>query len=220
MRLLTTSIVVALVIGGLLLAYRRDRSIVAPKETQASPAAEPVIAVQNRTTAAGKMLAAQAVPGAWTQPRTNRAGTATVAVTRSGYPAASPGYAGSSREALLWTRRTGKPGTAPNFLPRDSSIDVSKATLLSKPTQTPPLPLAPASPAGPAGALVAVRGRQAPTQDLVADDEYRVLLKHAQFLIRAGLAPMAKEPLQEILRGAPNTPIGREARLTLDAIRN
>src|ERR1700733_12263362 len=135
MRLLTTSIVVALVIGGLLLAYRHERSIVTPKETQAAPAAEPVIAVQNRTTAAGKMLAPQAVPGAWTQPRTRRAGTETVAITRSGYPAASPAYAGSSREALLWTRRTGKPGTAPNFLPRDSSIDVSKATLLSKPTQ-------------------------------------------------------------------------------------
>ena len=47
-----------------------------------------------------------------------------------------------------------------------------------------------------------------------------MLLRHAQFLIKAGLAPMAKEPLQQILRGAPGTPIAREARLTLATIRN
>jgi hypothetical protein len=48
----------------------------------------------------------------------------------------------------------------------------------------------------------------------------RVLLNHAKFLIKAGLAPMAKEPLQQILREAPGTSVAREARVTLDTIRN
>ena len=38
-----------------------------------------------------------------------------------------------------------------------------------------------------------------------------VLLKHAKFLINAGLAPMAREPLRQIIREAPGTPIAREA---------
>jgi hypothetical protein len=56
--------------------------------------------------------------------------------------------------------------------------------------------------------------------DPVAEEEYRMLLRHAKFLIKAGLAPMAREPLQQILRGAPGTSIAQEARVTLDTIRN
>jgi hypothetical protein len=52
------------------------------------------------------------------------------------------------------------------------------------------------------------------------DEEHRVLLKHAKFLINAGLAPMAQEPLRQIIREAPGTSLAREARATLDTIRN
>jgi hypothetical protein len=56
-----------------------------------------------------------------------------------------------------------------------------------------------------------------PPRELPEEDP-ETLLKHARFLIRAGLAPIAKVPLREVVRDAPGTPIAREAQLTLDSI--
>lgn len=54
-------------------------------------------------------------------------------------------------------------------------------------------------------------------RDLPEDDP-ETLLKHARFLIKAGLAPIAREPLQKVVKEAPGTPIAREAQRTLDSI--
>ena len=67
---------------------------------------------------------------------------------------------------------------------------------------------------------VAVTTRAINSSTGSATEEHRVLLKHAKFLINAGLAPMAQEPLRQIIREAPGTPLAREARATLDTIRN
>jgi hypothetical protein len=56
-----------------------------------------------------------------------------------------------------------------------------------------------------------------PPRDLPEDDP-DTLLKHARFLIKAGLAPIAKEPLQKVVKEAPGTPIAREAQRTLDEL--
>ncbi len=48
-----------------------------------------------------------------------------------------------------------------------------------------------------------------PPRDLPEDDP-DTLLQHARFLIKAGLAPIAKEPLQKVVKEAPGTPIARE----------
>src|ERR1700722_5089334 len=107
----------------------------------------------------------------------------------------------------IWSRRKGVfPPAAPAYLPRDSSVEPPHATFLPKPAQ-PAIPPAP-KPASdqsvakvPGRATAPVSGRTTQGPDAVAQEEYRVLLRHAQFLIQAGLAPMAKEPLQPILRG-------------------
>jgi hypothetical protein len=57
-----------------------------------------------------------------------------------------------------------------------------------------------------------------PAEDYVAGEEPETLLQHARFLIKAGLAPMAPEPLRKIVKEAPGTPIAREAQRTLDSI--
>ena len=56
-----------------------------------------------------------------------------------------------------------------------------------------------------------------PPRDLPEDDP-ETQLKHARFLIKAGLAPIAKEPLQNVLKQAPGTPMAREAQRTLDEL--
>ncbi len=56
-----------------------------------------------------------------------------------------------------------------------------------------------------------------PPRDLPEDDP-ETLLKHARFLIKAGLAPIAKDPLQKVVKEAPGTPIAREAQRTLDEL--
>jgi hypothetical protein len=56
-----------------------------------------------------------------------------------------------------------------------------------------------------------------PPRDLPEDDP-ETQLKHARFLIKAGLAPIAKEPLQNVVRKAPGTPMAREAQRTLDEL--
>ncbi len=115
----------------------------------------------------------------------------------------------------LWTRRNGKfPAPAPTYLPQDPSVQPPHAAFVPDPPQ--PLPPTPAT----SQSLVSVPARTGGTPDVVADEEHRVLLHHAKFLIQAGLAPMAKEPLQKILREVPGTPLAREARLTLDTIQN
>jgi hypothetical protein len=56
-----------------------------------------------------------------------------------------------------------------------------------------------------------------PPRDLPEDDP-DTLLKHARFLIKAGLPTIAKEPLQNVVRQAPGTPLAREAQRTLDEL--
>ena len=58
----------------------------------------------------------------------------------------------------------------------------------------------------------------APSQNDFADEEPQTLLKHARFLIKAGLAPMATDPLRKVVREAPGTPIAQEAQQTLDSL--
>ncbi|HXY34497.1 MAG TPA: hypothetical protein VEI07_09740 [Planctomycetaceae bacterium] len=130
--------------------------------------------------------------------------------------AARSGGAAVTRIAPNWPRRYGLPADA--YFPPDSSIKPQQATLPPPPAAN--LPPEPAPRTAPAHAIVSVQTRTKSGPDGVALEEYRALLKHAQFLIKAGLGPMAKEPLEQILRGAPGTPIAREARLTLNTIRN
>jgi hypothetical protein len=55
-----------------------------------------------------------------------------------------------------------------------------------------------------------------PPRDL--DESPQDQLKFAQFLIKARLAPMAAEPLRNVVKEAPGTSIAREAQHTLDII--
>ena len=55
-----------------------------------------------------------------------------------------------------------------------------------------------------------------PPRDL--DEDPQTQLNHARFLIKAGLAPIAREPLRKVVKFAPGTPIAREAQHTLDTI--
>jgi hypothetical protein len=57
-----------------------------------------------------------------------------------------------------------------------------------------------------------------PSEDAVAGEDSETLLQHARFLIKAGLAPMAPEPLRKIVNRAPGTPIAREAQRELDSL--
>jgi hypothetical protein len=56
-----------------------------------------------------------------------------------------------------------------------------------------------------------------PPRDL-PDEDPETLLKHARFLIKAGLAPIAKGPLERVVKDAPGTALAREAQQTLDSI--
>ena len=58
----------------------------------------------------------------------------------------------------------------------------------------------------------------ASSQNDVAQEEPQTLLKHARFLIKAGLAPMAADPLRKVVQEAPGTPIAQEAQRTLDSL--
>jgi hypothetical protein len=50
------------------------------------------------------------------------------------------------------------------------------------------------------------------------DEDPQTQFNHARFLIKAGLAPIAREPLRKVVKNAPGTPIAREAQHTLDTI--
>ena len=56
------------------------------------------------------------------------------------------------------------------------------------------------------------------SEDYAIGEDPKVLLDHARFLIKAGLAPMAAAPLWKIVRDGPETPLAREAARELDAI--
>jgi hypothetical protein len=204
------SIVVLLIVGGLIVKYRDGQSLTARPGTQ------------------GTMPADEGLtdPPNWkvelpTSPASARRSSVRVGTT-PGSAVASTRYgsnSGNASDPPLWTRRSGKfPPAAPAYLPRDASIEPPHAVFLPKPVQPPLRQPTPRPATG--QALVATPSQLTPAQDAVAQEEYRQLLQHAKFLIKAGLAPMAKEPLQQILRGAPDTPVAREARLTLDTIRN
>ena len=143
---------------------------------------------------------------------------------RPGSPVASVARYGivNSSSPPFWGRKKVKPSaTAQVNIPRVPSVQPPRATSLPNSGQQAKGRQQPALKVAGGGSLVAIpasRSRAVPVA--VADEEHRALLRHAQFLIKAGLAPVAKEPLQQILREVPGTPIAREARLTLDSIQN
>jgi hypothetical protein len=51
-----------------------------------------------------------------------------------------------------------------------------------------------------------------------ASEDPQALLKQARFLIKAGLAPMAADPLRKVVREAPGTRAAQEAQQTLDSL--
>src|SRR5580704_1523128 len=217
MRRAIGSIIVLFLLGGLFVKYRDSRSLMArPGIPGGANADEGLTDPPN-----WKVEHANPASAFRTQGRVGTKPTTTAMISRYG---ANPANASTPP---IWTRRKGMfPPAAPAYLPRDSSVEPPHATFLSQPAQRPALPPAP-KPANdqslvnaPVRMTAPATGRTTKGADAVAQEEYRVLLHHAQFLIKAGLAPMAKEPLQQILRGAPGTPIAREARLTLDTIRN
>lgn len=70
----------------------------------------------------------------------------------------------------------------------------------------------------PAPSSSAPSSAAATSRNPLANDEAQTLLKHARFLIKAGLAPMAKDPLRQVVREAPGTPLAQEAQQTLDSL--
>ncbi len=149
----------------------------------------------------------------------------------------------NSTDPPLWVRRSDKvaapgPAPAPTYLPKNRTIESPHVAFLPTPVLVrtasvnripPAVPaskaIKPANPAKPAKAvspepMVAISAHPAAKVVPVADEAHRALLRHAKFLIKAGLAPMAEEPLRQIIRDLPNTPIALEARSTLDTIRN
>jgi hypothetical protein len=217
MRRAIGSIIVLFLLGGLFVKYRDGRSLMARPGTQRTAnASEGLTDPPN-----WKVEPANPASGLRTPNRVGTTPRSTVAIARYGSNSAN------ASNPPIWTRRKGVfPPAAPAYLPRDSSIEPPHATFVSKPAQQPAIPPTP-KPASDQSVVnllgrptAPASGRTTQGPDAVAQEEYRVLLRHAQFLIKAGLAPMAKEPLQQILRGAPGTPIAREARLTLETIRN
>jgi hypothetical protein len=204
MRRAIGAIVVLFILGGLFFAYRDARSLMARPERRPSATTD-----EGLTDPPNWKVELPADPGiAARQSRVGGTRGSSV-VSRSGFgspPASSP---------PLWIRKSDKmPGVPATYLPRDSAVEPPRATFLPSVAKD-------AHPKStPGQSLVTVPGRPGPAPDSVADQEYRELLHHAQFLIKAGLAPVAKEPLQQILREAPGTSIAREARATLDTIRN
>jgi hypothetical protein len=217
MRRVIGSIIVLFLLGGLFVKYRDGRSLMARPGTQGTANAGDVLSDPPNW----KVEPANPSSRSRSPNRISTPPRSTVAIAKYG----SNSVNGSNPPT--WSRRKGVfPPAAPAYLPRDSSIVPPHATVLSKPAQQPAIPPTP-KPASdqsvvttPGRPNARVSGGTTHGPDAVALEEYRVLLHHAQFLIKAGLAPMAKEPLQQILRGAPGTPIAREARLTLDTIRN
>jgi hypothetical protein len=222
---LLASIIVLFLLAGLFRAYRDGRFSSAQPGMQGSATASesPIDAPNRKVEPAGPVR-----PGrSRMQPRAlgstvGARGTSNLPVASSStYTAPERRYVVPDRygmpgptEAPMWGRAGGKlPAAAPTYMPRNASIEPPHARFMSA-----PLPPAPEPPA-PRQAIVAKSGRRAEPNS-VAEEDYRVLLQHARFLIKAGLAPMAKDPLQRILRGAPGTEIARQARLTLDTIRN
>jgi hypothetical protein len=221
---------VVLIVGGLSLAYRDLRGTGAPHSANDpdSLSDPPNWKVESAGSSNSSRVR-------W---RTN-GGANSAPPTRYGVP--------TSAEPPLWVRRTDKvPAPAPTYLPKNQTIESPHITFL--PTPVPartasinrPPALAPLSKgAKPANTVKtvniaetvktestvavttrAINSSTGAVADPVADEEHRVLLKHAKFLINAGLAPMAQEPLRQIIREAPGTPLAREARATLDTIRN
>ncbi len=216
---------VVLIVGGLSLAYRDLRPLSAGPHSTIDP--DSLSDPPNwKIESAGSNNASRV---RW---RTNTVANSPLP-TRYGVP--------TNGEPPLWVRRTDKvPASAPTYLPKNQTINAPHITFLPTPVTAPiasvhrtPTPAKPANPVNTVKTartvktepMVAVTAHAsdshaAPAADHVADEEHRVLLKHAKFLINAGLAPMAQEPLRQIIREAPGTPIAREALATLDAIRN
>jgi hypothetical protein len=218
---------VVLIVGGLSLAYRDLRPLSAVSGPHSANDPDSLSDPPNwKVESAGSNNASRV---RW---RTNTVANSPLP-TRYGVPA--------NGEPPLWVRRTDKvPASAPTYLPKNQTINPPHITFLPTPVTAPiasvhrtPTPAKPANPVNTAKTartvktepMVAVtahasNSHAAPAADHVADEEHRVLLKHAKFLINAGLAPMAQEPLRQIIREAPGTPIAREALATLDTIRN
>jgi hypothetical protein len=194
------SLLVLGVLGGLFLVYRDSRSLEARSKALTNPVDDSLTAPPNWKVTSGSTasISRPAVYGS----RPN----STVA--------RGTGYGVAPSDPPVWSRRGGKIAATPTYMPGDRAVEPPKAVLL-------PLPAQRTGPrAAPTQALVAVPPRSRGGADSLASEEMHELLNHAKFLIKAGLSPMAKEPLQQILQKAPGTSVAREARLTLDTIRN
>jgi hypothetical protein len=203
-------ILVLFLLAGLFRAYRDGRFAVAQPATQgAATFGEGLTDPPNwKVESASSAMVGRQL----TQPD-GRPGSPVASVARYGIVVSSP--------PPFWGRRNVKPsGTAQANIPRVPSVEPPRATSLPNSGQQAKGGQPPVIKVAGGGTLVAVHARSGPAPVAVVDEEHRALLRHAQFLIKAGLAPVAKEPLQQILREVPGTPIAREARLTLDSIRN
>jgi hypothetical protein len=210
--------VVLIVVGGLWMAYRDVRQLIARPATRPSETGDGLTDPPN-----WKVELPAALPAAVTAPRAqertaagNRLGRVVpgaqfTTATRYGVP--------DSSSAPFWIRRSGKlPVAKPTNQRLVRSVEPPSAPVSpEEPAEIPPPPPAPVVPAP---SLVAVQSPPHALPETVVDDEHRALLNHARFLIRAGLAPIAKDPLQQIIREVPGTPLAREARVTLDTIQN
>jgi hypothetical protein len=203
-------ILVLFVLAGLFRAYRDGRFAVAQAATQESATfGEGLTNPPNwKVESAGSAIAARP-----RTPRDRKPGSSVASVTRYGtVDSSSPPF---------WGRKKNKPSaTAQANIPRVPSVQPPRATSLPNSGQQANGGPQPVLKAAGGGTLLAVPARSGSAPAAVVDEEHRALFRHAQFLIKAGLAPVAKEPLQQILREVPGTPIAREARLTLDSIQN
>jgi hypothetical protein len=236
MRRAIGSILILFLLGGLVLAYRGAASLVGRPEARADQEAglsDPpnwtVELPDPRGAGAGVArygapAANPSAPPVWTRKGLKLAATQPTYMPR--YPAIAP-----PRAVFLSNEPKALPRAGvlagPRALPVSRISPEAKVSPVSKLSPVPKMPprvvQATAPKPIPSQSLVAVPGRtvrRTQTQETVADQEHRDLLHHAQFLIKAGLAPVAKEPLQQIIRDVPGTPIAREASLTLDTIRN
>jgi hypothetical protein len=217
MRRVVGSLVVLLILGGLFVRFRKGWSLTdRPGMQESATAGEGLSDPPTwKVEPAGSLRAGRAQTGV------SSTSNSRLAVANSGTTS------GSAPAPVYWSRRPGKfPPIGSAYLPRNSSIVPPHATILPRAAQEPALPPEPKPAndqsivAAPQPNTVSAYARRTRGPDALAQEEYRVLLNHAKFLIKAGLGPMAKEPLQQILRGAPGTPIALEARVALDSIRN
>jgi hypothetical protein len=131
----------------------------------------------------------QALPE-WQQTLANRSNSSDDAAKLTGVVTLENAQPSSTATSPLVTARTGR------------LVPIRTAQNLA--VETPrPASLAPAS---------------APSQNDFVDEEPKTLLNHARFLIKAGLAPLAAEPLRKVVREAPGTPMAQEAQQTLDSL--